>query len=41
MDPNPDFQRFAPNKSLTLNYDIKIDEKSKNDLLGKIVDIKE
>lgn len=36
VDPNPYFQRFALNTSLTLNYGIRIDGKLDNELLQEI-----
>lgn len=37
IDPNPYFQRYALNTSLTLNYGIRIDGKIDNELLKEIV----
>jgi phenylacetate 2-hydroxylase len=39
IDPNPYFQRFALNTSLTLNYGIRIDGKVDNELLKEIVHV--
>jgi phenylacetate 2-hydroxylase len=39
IDPNPYFQRFALNTSLTLNYGIRIDGKIDNELLKEIVHV--
>jgi phenylacetate 2-hydroxylase len=39
IDPNPYFQRFALNTSLTLNYGTRIDGKIDNDLLREIVHV--
>jgi phenylacetate 2-hydroxylase len=39
IDPNPYFQRFALNTSLTLNYGIRIDGKVNNELLQEIVHV--
>lgn len=39
IDPNPYFQRFALNTSLTLNYGIRIDGKIDNKLLQEIVHV--
>lgn len=39
IDPNPYFQRFALNTSLTLNYGIRIDGKIDNELLREIVHV--
>jgi len=39
IDPNPYFQRFALNTSLTLNYGIRIDGSIDNELLKEIVHV--
>ena len=39
IDPNPYFQRFALNTSLTLNYGIRIDGNIDNELLKEIVHV--
>jgi phenylacetate 2-hydroxylase len=39
IDPNPYFQRFALNTSLTLNYGIRIDGRVDNELLKEIVHV--
>lgn len=39
IDPNPYFQRFALNTSLTLNYGIRIDGTVDNELLKEIVHV--
>ncbi|KAI9812617.1 MAG: hypothetical protein M1827_004606 [Pycnora praestabilis] len=39
VDPNPYFQRFALNTSLTLNYGIRIDGSIDNELLKEIVHV--
>ncbi|MCJ1368330.1 hypothetical protein MMC16_007472 [Acarospora aff. strigata] len=39
IDPNPYFQRFALNTSLTLNYGIRIDGSIDNDLLKEVVHV--
>ena len=39
IDPNPYFQRFALNTSLTLNYGFRIDGKIDNELLREIVHV--
>ena len=39
IDPNPYFQRFALNTSLTLNYGIRIDGNIDNELLREIVHV--
>ena len=39
MDPNPYFQRFALNTSLTLNYGIRIQGKIDDELLKEIVHV--
>ncbi|MCJ1394146.1 hypothetical protein MMC18_007024 [Xylographa bjoerkii] len=39
IDPNPYFQRFALNTSLTLNYGIRIDGKIDDELLREIVHV--
>lgn len=39
IDPNPYFQRFALNTSLTLNYGVRIDGRIDNELLNEIVHV--
>ncbi|MCJ1399901.1 hypothetical protein MMC11_003104 [Xylographa trunciseda] len=39
IDPNPYFQRFALNTSLTLNYGVRIDGKIDDELLREIVHV--
>ncbi|MCJ1243649.1 hypothetical protein MMC30_000846 [Trapelia coarctata] len=39
IDPNPYFQRFALNTSLTLNYGIRIDGKIDDELLQEIIHV--
>ena len=39
IDPNPYFQRFALNTSLTLNYGIRIDGDKDDELLREIVHV--
>lgn len=39
IDPNPYFQRFALNTSLTLNYGIRIDGSIDNELLKEVVHV--
>ncbi|KAI9741577.1 MAG: hypothetical protein M1818_004383 [Claussenomyces sp. TS43310] len=39
IDPNPYFQRFALNTSLTLNYGSRIDGKADDELLKEICDV--